>query len=77
MDQVQLLWIAERINPGQAYNISADDMREAAQGEFSSLLFDHVRDNDIIQFAAKIEKNWGVTMRRNIDSFWTMTKNIL
>ena len=75
MNQIALMQIATRLEPGQAIEISANDLREAAKGELSSLMFDQVRPGDVEIFAEKIAKNWGVQMRSNpMTGAYTMSK---
>lgn len=75
MKQVELLQLSMNLKPGQAIQISNEDMREAASGELSSLLFDSVRDSDVEEFVAKISENWNVSLYEDkVNRRWTMAK---
>ena len=62
MDVYRLIRLIKGLKPGWAVNVSLTDMREAAECELSSTIFDYVRHTDVEIFAVKMASNWGVSI---------------
>ncbi len=73
--QIALMQTAERLAPGQSIIIPREDMRKAAEGMLTSLLYDSVRESDVREFAQKIEESWGIVMTKApMGGDWTMSR---
>lgn len=62
----ELFSLTQRLPEGKAINVPFREMKEAAECELESLIYDYVHDGETERFAQKIAKNWGVNITHNI-----------
>lgn len=75
MHYSQVWSIAARLPRGKAYAFSESDIRQAAECQLSSALFDRVRRSDIVDFTNNVKEQFNVDFIENpMTGAWTMRK---